>query len=1364
MAREVSRNDSTAPRSLRWLACAAVAFLSLAALPASASEEAEAVEREYVKAPDAPASQSWEAADAKSAGCVSCHTSSDRKTMHATPAVVLGCTDCHGGNADVMAPSGVSAAPIAAHHGDAGGHEEGGEHGEEEGGRKYEPAYQSAIDSAHVLPRYPTRWTSSANPKHSYAWLNQESQEFIRFMNPGDLRIAREACGACHLPIIQASERSLMTNAAMFWGAAPYNNGILPYKHSILGEAYTKESQAGTLPVPVELDENMKKHGILPQIAPMPTWQTVPPADVFRVFERGGRNLGQILAEIGNPNELGQLQRLEEPGRPDLRQSNRGPGTGLRVSIPVLNVHKTRLNDPFLWFMGTNDNPGDYRSSGCSGCHVIYANDRDPRHSAVWAKYGNEGMSAQADPTIPRNESGHPIKHAFSRQIPSSQCMICHMHQPNMFINTMLGYTMWDYESDAAAMWPEKQLNHDADELRHILDRNPEEAAIRGKWGDAEFSKHVAELNPQLKDIQFADYHGHGWNFRSIFARDRKGNLLDANREVVADDDPKKFEKAVHLSSVHVDLGMQCVDCHFAQDGHGDGYIKAEVMGAVEIQCQDCHGTVDNYPILKTTGPAAAKRGLNLKLIRNPDGKRRFEWVDGGTRLIQRSATTPGLEWTMSLVKDTADPLSPAYNAKATRAHAMSKDTKNLAWGKDVAKENRAHSEDTMVCYTCHSSWTTSCGGCHLPIQANWRAESHRYEGGFTRNYATYNPQVARDDMYFLGKHGVIKNYKIAPVRSSSALVLSSQNVNRERIYIQQPPISAAGYSSQAFAPHYPHTERRTETKTCTDCHLSKANDNNAIMAQLLLLGTKFIDFVGYNSWVGGEGEINAVRVTEFDEPQAVVGSYLQRYAYPDYYKKHQENGRQLDEAYRHRAGVANCIQLRGEYLYVAEGDQGMRAYDVASIGNKGFSERIITAPFSPLGQDTRIKSPNATCVAIGTTQPIAVYRNDGSEKTSALMQGENLEQPMHQIYRYAYITDAVEGLIATDIDILTDQEPRNNFFTRAMTWNEGGVLTGASHIYMAGAWFYISTPNGVVVLDMEKALEPRVVATIPIADPIAVQVQFRYAFVTAKDGLHVVDVTHPDRPRVVEGAFVPLSDPHKLHVARTYAYVAAGKDGLAIIDVTNPERPQVYQMFNADGALNDARDVVVGTTNASTFAYVADGKNGLKVIQLTSPESQPKFYGFSPDPKPELISFYPTKRPALALSRGLERDRAVDETGHQIAIFGRIGSRPFTVEEMQKLYLDTDGNPWFVDDAVDGPNGIKSEPIRWRPNKIWDAQVSPEEMERERGKPMDEMHPPGGEHHDDAMSAPEGEEHSSTGGTPSSEAIDRVRPGTRSN
>jgi hypothetical protein len=853
------------------------------------------------------------------------------------------------------------------------------------------------------------------------------------------------------------------------------------------------------------------------------------------------------------------------------------------------------------------------------------------------------------------------------------------MHQPNMFINTMVGYTMWDYESDAPFMWPEQQKYPTDAEARKILDRNPEEASIRGKWGDVDFMRDVSLLNPKLKDTQFADYHGHGWNFRAIFARDRKGDLLDKNRQIVADDDPEKWKKAVHLQSIHVDVGMQCVDCHFAQDNHGDGYIKAEVMGAVEIQCQDCHGTVDKPPTLKTSGPAASPYGRDLQLIRNPDGKKRFEWVDG--KLIQRSAVTPGLEWTMSLVKDTADPLSPRYNAKATRAHTVAMDPATQRWGADVPKDQRAHNEDKMLCYSCHTSWTTSCGGCHLPIQANWKTERHKYEGGVTRNFATYNPQVARDDMFFLGMHGEIKDHKIAPVRSSSALVLSSTNINRERIYIQQPPIAASGYSSQAFAPHYPHTERKTETKECDDCHLARANDNNAIVAQTLLLGTKFIDFVGFHAWVGEAGGVGAVQVTEWDEPQAVIGSYLQRYAYPDWFKQHQDHGQQLQVGHEHNAGDAQCIQLRGEYLYVAEGSGGMRVYDVASIGNKGFSEKLITAPFSPLGQDTHISSKNATCVQLATTQPV-----QWSRSRSELMQGANEEQPMNDIYRYAFITDAEEGLILTDIDTLHDRDPLNNHLTRAVTWNENGVLKGARHVAIAGNTFYVSADAGVVVLDMNDPLKPRYLTTVAIADPHAAQVQFRYLFVTAKDGLHVVDVTHPEAAREVTTAFVPLRETHKLHVARTYAYVADGADGLAIIDVTNPEKPFVYQMFNADGKLNDARDVVVATTNASLYAYVADGKNGLKVLQLTSPESQPKFYGFSPDPKPQLIAWYPTKGAAQSLSRGLERDRAVDESGNQVAIFGRIGSRPFHLDEMQRLYLDKVGTPWYVEDNPAAP------------------------------------------------------------------------------
>jgi LVIVD repeat len=153
------------------------------------------------------------------------------------------------------------------------------------------------------------------------------------------------------------------------------------------------------------------------------------------------------------------------------------------------------------------------------------------------------------------------------------------------------------------------------------------------------------------------------------------------------------------------------------------------------------------------------------------------------------------------------------------------------------------------------------------------------------------------------------------------------------------------------------------------------------------------------------------------------------------------------------------------------------------------------------------------------------------------------------------------------------------------------------------------------------------------------------------------------------------------VYVARTYAYVAAGADGLVIVDAERPEQLREYSRYNANGRLSDSRDVVVATTNASAFAYVADGKGGLKVLQLTSPDSQPKFYGYSPEPKPELIAEYATGKPALSLSKGLDRDRAVDETGGQIAVFGRKGSRPLNLDEMRRLYLDTSGKPWFVSD-----------------------------------------------------------------------------------
>ena len=191
--------------------------------------------------------------------------------------------------------------------------------------------------------------------------------------------------------------------------------------------------------------------------------------------------------------------------------------------------------------------------------------------------------------------------------------------------------------------------------------------------------------------------------------------------------------------------------------------------------------------------------------------------------------------------------------------------------------------------------------------------------------------------------------------------------------------------------------------------------------------------------------------------------------------------------------------------------------------------------------------------------------------------------------------------------------------------------------------------------------------------------IQFRYAFVVDDEGLKVIDVTAPEQARLVEGAFVSLAHAHDVYVARTYAYVANGRDGIAIVDVEQPEHPRLDQTYNADGKLNDVHQVKVAMTNASLFAYVADGKNGLRILQLTSPETMPEYAGFSPRPRPVLIATFKTKGEALAVSKALDRDRAVDESGNQISVFGRRGARPFTYDEILRMLRTNDGKgDWF--------------------------------------------------------------------------------------
>jgi hypothetical protein len=1191
--------------------------------------------------------QSQAEVDRKNSGCVSCHTSTDEPSMHPTSTVRLACTDCHGGDSTATLRPGTNYKT---------------------------PEYERIKNQAHVRPNDPTLAGQSANPKRLYTKWLRESYEYVRFVNPGDLRVAAETCGTagCHAAEVLRVKTSMMTHGAMLWGAALYNNGAFPIKNARFGESYSASGLAqGIRTVPAPTPDEVRRKGIVPELTPLERWEISQPGNVLRVFERGGGKKG----EIGNPD------REEESGRPDDRLSDRGFGTLLRTDPVFLGLQKTRLLDPMLSLPGTNDEPGDYRGSGCTACHVVYANDRSSQHSGPYARFGHMGESFSSDPTVTKSESGHPIRHSFTRAIPSSQCMICHVHPGTNMETTYFGYTWWDNESDGEAMYPGEQHNPSNEERYQLALRNPEGAAARGLWSNLQFLEKLGtpEFNSQLKQTQFGDFHSHGWVFRAVYKRDRKGNLLDAEDNVVAPDDPAKFQKAVHLADIHLEKGMHCIDCHFEQDSHGTGKLYAEPRAAIELDCTDCHGTIEKRASLVSSGPASPAGGTHFDSLRTPWNIRRFEYRDG--RIFQRSMVERDKEWEVVQVLDTITPGNIHYSEKSRWAKTIQKDGKT--WGDLPADSSQlAHANRRMTCYACHTSWTPNCFGCHLAMMANQRKPMLHNEGLLTRNWTAYDFQVLRDDGFMLGVDGTVTGHRVAPVRSSCAILVSSQNQNRDWIYYMQQTVSAEGFSGTAFSTFVPHTVRGKETKACDDCHISNRNDNNAWMAQVLLQGTDLLNFMGRYIYVAdGAKGFDAVAVAEHDEPPAIIGSYLQRVAYPQDYQQHLARQRELKEAYHHDGEVLD-VQLRGEYLYAALGKGGFRAYDVANIDNKNFSERTVTAPVSPLGQRLYVKTKYATAVASPSTLAVDPARTHNPE---------NEEQSIHPLYAFLYVADTYEGLVVIGdpdprsktpgVSTLLDGDPRNNFLKRALAFNPGGILNGARRIAISGTYAYMLCDRGLVVVDLDNPLKPRVAAEIgtpAIDSPQGIAIQFRYAFVVDRAGLKILDVSDLGHPRVVPSVLVPLEDARNVYVARTYAYVAGGKEGVAIIDVEKPEAPKLDQMFTADGKLTDVRDIKIGMVDASAFAFVADGRNGLRVLQILSPEDSPNSYGFSPRPTPKLIATYRTPGPALSVSKGVDRDRAVDESGNQIAVFGRRGARPFTRDEAARLYL-RDGKPFTV-------------------------------------------------------------------------------------
>ncbi|MCB1282073.1 MAG: hypothetical protein KDB18_11180, partial [Salinibacterium sp.] len=219
-------------------------------------------------------SQSKGQAEERSRGCIDCHKGVVEPHGQA---VHLSCIDCHGGD-------GLS----------------------------------TDIETAHPRADHPEKWPKGgANPERPYTLTLHENWDWIRFVNPGDLRVARTTCAPCHPNHTLNVSKSVMTTVSHFWAVAGYANGIVSPKRSVFGESYSPEGRPQMVHQLVPKDEDaprsadnwreataaeIEKHSFVNGIIiPLPHFEITQTGNIFRVFEQGSRLGGPALGFNGLP-------------------------------------------------------------------------------------------------------------------------------------------------------------------------------------------------------------------------------------------------------------------------------------------------------------------------------------------------------------------------------------------------------------------------------------------------------------------------------------------------------------------------------------------------------------------------------------------------------------------------------------------------------------------------------------------------------------------------------------------------------------------------------------------------------------------------------------------------------------------------------------------------------------------------------------------------------------------------------------------------------------------------------------------------------------------------------------------------------
>lgn len=512
-------------------------------------------------------------------------------------------------------------------------------------------------------------------PDYTVSGVSYTALDYLQFINPGDLRVvtAGRSCGQCHSGHADTVSKSMLATEAGVLSGAMFAVGA---DNQVPASDGRWEDTAADLGFRAVHD--------LGWTALSAVFGSVPELLEYPVYS--------VLGATG-PRAIHNNPAYDSPNLVGMQEADGQVVT----DSPLADLYHEQVaftcGDCHLGSAGANNRAGDFRSSGCTACHMPYSLG---------------GRSGSLDPNVNKFEPLDPD------DIEAPERAHVRAHKIVSVARTLPNGATVGAVDDYSCAGCHQGSNRTVMQYWGIrLDQNQD---VRN---DRQYPANPADYENTSGDTRLFDpvVGNNTFNGRNRNQYLRYEDYDNDNR----DDTPE---------DVHYEAGMGCIDCHGSFDLHGGDVaqspnIMSRMEHGVAVSCESCHGTVDAYA---TTTAGTMYDGTPAQLVVDQQGNPLRHVVKQGNDYFlygKLDGVPRYVPQTLDTVVDSGrinvDSGLPVYTALAS--YAMGRADGNSATGTgprqtQAITPNFSHT-DRMDCASCHSAWTNTCMGCHLEGEYN---------------------------------------------------------------------------------------------------------------------------------------------------------------------------------------------------------------------------------------------------------------------------------------------------------------------------------------------------------------------------------------------------------------------------------------------------------------------------------------------------------------------------------------------------------------------------------------------------------------------------------------------------------------------